>query len=576
MRYPRERVDEVRRRRSELENNLIDAYIQKRVSRREFMRRGTVIGMSLPTLGFLATACGGGDDDGGGETTGVGGAQSNEATTGEGTTAAAPKPGGTIRVAQEVPSTAVDPVLVQDSGGIGLLSHPGEYLALSGQDLKLQPVLAESWEPNADGTEWTFKIRQGVKFHDGTPMTAKDVAATINRLADPANKSNALSAFAGVISKGAAKATDDATVVVSLDAANGNFPYYLSSDNYNTIIIPAAFDGDWEKTFIGTGPFKLDKYTVKQGASFVRFEDYWGEKAIPDRVEVTLVEGEQQMVTLLQGGQVDMVQNFSASSGGQSLLDNPEYNIISIPSVAHRLTHMRVDEGPFKDKRVRQAAALLIDRQALIDGLFEGRAQKGNDSPFAPAFPSTDTTVEQRERDVEKAKQLLEEAGVGGGFAVPWNVLRTAEVPDMAQVMQANLKEGGINVELVIQDTATFYGDGQYGSSPWLDSIMGTVDYGHRGVPNIFLVAPLTSKGTWNSAHFKNPEYDKLVTQYIAALDVDAQKEVSGKIQTLLLDETPTIVPYFYDFLAAQRQNVTGGRVTAMSHVFVDRAGFTA
>jgi peptide/nickel transport system substrate-binding protein len=237
---------------------------------------------------------------------------------------------------------------------------------------------------------------------------------------------------------------------------------------------------------------------------------------------------------------------------------------------------MRVDEGPFADKRVRQAMALLVDRDGLIEGLFEGRAKKGNDSPFAEAFPSTDTSVPQRERDVEKAKQLLAEAGKEGGFSAQWNVLRTSEVPDMAQVMQANFKEAGVDVKLVIQDTDTFYGEAQFGSSPWLDSTMGTVDYGHRGVPNIFLVAPLTSKGTWNSSHFKNPEYDKLVAQYLAALDVDAQREVSGKIQTLLLDETPVIIPYFYDFLAAQRKNVTGGRVTAMSHVFVDRAGFTA
>jgi peptide/nickel transport system substrate-binding protein len=569
-------VDEVRRRRSELENNLIDAYIQKRVSRREFIRRGTVIGMSLPTLGFLATACGGGDDDGG-ATTGSADAGATSAAGGTATEAqAAPKPGGTIRVGVEVPSTAIDPVLVQDSGGISVISQTGEYLTLSGPDLKLQPVLAESWEPNEDGSEWTFKIRQGVKFHNGETMTAKDVAATINRLADPANKSNALSAFAGVVSKGAAKATDDATVVVSLDAANGNFPYYLSSDNYNSIILPATYDGNWEKDFVGTGPFKLDKYAAKQSASFVRFEDYWGEKAVPDRAELTMIEGEQQLVTALQGNQVDMIISFSAGGAGAVLLDNPEYNIIDLPSVAHRLTHMRVDQEPFKDKRVRQAMALLVDRQAMIDGIFEGRAEKGNDNPFAPAYPSTDTSVPQRERDVEKAKQLLAEAGKEGGFSVKWNVLRVSEVPDMAQVMQANFKEAGINVELVIQDTATFYGDGQYGSSPWLDSTMGTVDYGHRGVPNVFLVAPLTSKGTWNSAHFKNPEYDKLVTEYVKALDVDAQKEVSGKIQTLLLDETPTIIPYFYSFLSAMRGNVTGGRVTAMSHIFVDRAGFTA
>ena len=145
----------------------------------------------------------------------------------------------------------------------------------------------------------------------------------------------------------------------------------------------------------------------------------------------------------------------------------------------------------------------------------------GNDSPFAPAFPSTDPNIPPRERDVEGAKALLAEAGVPDGFTVKWNVLRTAEVPDMAAIMKENFREAGINTELVVQDSEQFYGDGQFGSSPWLDATMGTVDYGHRGVPNVFLQAQLTSEGAWNAAHFKNPTYDGLVKEYVAALDVD-------------------------------------------------------
>ena len=162
------------------------------------------------------------------------------------------------------------------------------------------------------------------------------------------------------------------------------------------------------------------------------------------------------------------------------------------------------------------------------------------------------------------------------GFTVKWNVLRTAEVPDAAAIMKENFAEAGIKPSLVVQDSEQFYGDGQFGSSPWLDATMGTVDYGHRGVPNVFLQAQLTSEGAWNAAHFKNPTYDGLVTEFTAALDVDAQQAVAKQIQELLLDETPTIIPYFYSFLGASKTDLAGGRVTAMSHVFVDQAGFTS
>jgi len=594
------RVDEVRRQRSEVENNLIDAYSAGKITRRTLIRRGTVLGMSIPMLGFLAAACGDSDDDGGDATTAAAPPTSSAAapptsseaapptssaggeTTAAGSTSApettgpAAQAGGTVRVAQTTPSTAINPVLVQDSGGIGMLCQTGEYLTFSNPNLELEPVLAEEWSPNADGTVWTFKIRQGVTFSDGAPMTAKDVAATYVRLADPANKSNALSVFKGVLDPDGVKAVDDATVEFTLLAPNGNFPYYTSSDNYNAIIIPDGYDAEqWESTFLGTGPWMLEKFTVNQGATFVRNDAYWGTKAVADRSEFTFAPDEAAMVVALQGGQVDLIVNFNISGPGRALVDNPQFSLIEIPSVAHRETHLRVDQDPFKDKRVRQAMAMLVDRQALVEGLFEGRAVAGNDTPFAPAFPSTDPNIPPRERDVEGAKALLAEAGMADGFTVPWNVLRTAEVPDMAAIMKENFREAGINTELVVQDGEQFYGDGQFGSSPWLDATMGTVDYGHRGVPNVFLQSQLTSDGAWNAAHFKNPEYDGLVKDYVAALDVESQQAVAGKIQTLLNDESPTIIPYFYNFLGATSSKLTGGRVTAMSHVYVDQAGFT-
>ena len=564
------RVDEVRRRRNAIQNNLIDEYVAAKMGRREFIRRGTVFGLSVPTLGFLVAACGAND---GGEsaatTAGTG------ATTGGGTeTTAAARQGGTLRVAINVPAGAVDPVTVNDPGGLCLLGQTGEYLAWSQNDLTLRPVLAESWEPLDGGRRWRFALRQGVKFHDGQTMTANDVVATIDRLADPANSSNALSAFQGVLQKGNSKAVDDTTVEFNLDAPNGNFPYLVSSDNYNAIILPANYAGNFEQNFNGTGPFRLDSFTPKARASFVRNDDYWGDPALLDRTEFTFYAEEGPQITALQARQVDVVNGFAVASG-RAILDNPAVTVKPLKSVAHRQIHIRTDQGPFTDKRVRQAMGLLVDRDALVQGLFEGKADLGNDSPCAPAFPSTDPSVPQRTRDVARAKALLAEAGQGGGFTAQVNALRRGEIPDLAQLMQQNVKEAGINLEIVVQDSSTYYGEAVFGQSPWLDSTIGITEYGHRGVPNVFLNAPLRSDGTWNSAHFKNPQYDRLVDEYTAAVEVDAERRVADQIQELLLDETPVIIPYFYNSLSANQNNVTGTEPTAMSHLNLAEAGFT-
>src|SRR5688500_5634411 len=418
------RVDEVRRESTELENHLIDEYVYRKISRKELMRRGTAVGMSLPVLSFIAAACGGDDDDGATQTGG-----------GE-TTAGNVQPGGTIRVALIQPTTEPNPLLVQDEGGAGMLGSTGEYLSFSDENLELQPRIAESWEPNEDGSAWTFTIRQGVTFHNGATLTAEDVVATFEKLINPdGGSANAQSALGGVLSPGNIEAADDATVVFNLDAPNGNFPTLVSSANYNAIIIPADLDpAEWGQTFEGTGPFKLDSFTPQQGATFVRNDAYWGDKANPDTVEVKFYAEEAPMVLALQGDEVDFVEHFSVS-GGRALLDDENVQVIAISTATHRQLHMRTDKEPFTDARVRQAIALSIDRNALVDGLWEGRAEIGNDSPFAPLYPSTDPDVEQREQDLEQARQLLADAGQEN-ITVQLDTWDGFEIPDLAQLVK--------------------------------------------------------------------------------------------------------------------------------------------
>ncbi len=548
----RRHLDELRRQATEVENDLIDELSAGHIGRREFLRHGTVLGMSAPLL--LAT---------------LGGLAYSVAPR----SARAATAGGTVRVAQTTPSGAIDPITVPDSGGVIMLCQTGEYLALSGGDLRLRPVLAESWKPNKDGSVWTFTLRKGVKFHDGKTMSADDVLATIDRLADPKNSSNALSAFSGVLSKGGTKKVDDYTIEFHLDAPNGNFPYYVSSDNYNTIVLPADYAGDFEKNFIGTGPFKLEKYTPKVGASFQRNPDYWGPKALPERTEFTFYADIQPQILALQGRLVDVVAQVPVQEG-MALLNDPNVSITSLRSSAHTQVHMRTDMAPFTDKRVRRAIALCLDRKKLVNGLFRGRSDIGNDSPFAPVYPSTDTSVGQRDLNIRQAKQLMADAGFADGFKVKVTSEKFIEIPNYCQVIQQAVRAIGVSIDLNIESQDAYYGKAVFGQSDWLDSIIGATDYGHRGVPNVLLAAPLTSDGTWNSAHFKSKEYDGLVSQYVAALDLGSQRAVAGQIQKLLLDETPIIFSYFYNFLTATAKNLTGIETTAMAHVFVDRGVF--
>ena len=549
-------VDAIRSRSSELENHLIDEYRSGYISRREFVRRGGVIGMSIPVVGFLAAACGTGSNT----STSSGG--SADTAVKAGGKEVAVKPGGTLKLGMSPgPTTEIDPILVADEGGLSVMSQSGEFLSWSDSKLQLQPRLAESWKPNSDGSEWTFKIRQGVKFHDGTPMTAEDVASSINALSDPKSGSNALSTFAGVLSKDSAKATDASTVVFSLDSPNGNFPYMLSSDNYNSVIVPKDLSGKWEKTFPGTGPWKLEKYTPNSGVSFVPNKDYWDKTRVPklDRQQVKFYPKEQAQILGLQSGDVDVLVHFSPT-GGKALLNDPNVTVIELRASVHREIHMRNDKKPFDDKRVRQAMGLVVDRAALVNGLMAGKADFGNDSPFAPVFPSTDKSVAQRKQDLEKAKALMQQAGVSNA-SVTIDTWDGFEMPDLAQLLQNDAAKIGLKLTPNVTPATTYYGDAVFGKSPWLDSTMGITDYGHRGVPNVFLAAQLSSKGVWNAAHFKNSTYDGLMKDYVAALDLQAQRAAAAKIQNLLLDETPNIYAYFYYFLTGTKKNIGNVRV---------------
>ena len=553
------RLGQLREGQGEIANHIIDEFAAGRLSRRDFIRRGTVVGISVPLLGSILAACG---------------SSGSSSSPSGGSSSAAGAPGAVIKAGIVTPTGAINPVTVADQGGLDMLGQTGEYLCLSTQTLTLKPVLATSWTPNSKADVWTFKIRQGVKFHNGQALTADDVVYTYQLHTNPKGEANALSAFGGVLTPAGVKKVDDLTVEFHLSAPNGNFPYLTSSDNYNMIILPKGYDpAKWQSTFIGTGPFKLGSYTPKSGATFTRNESYWGKKALPSQTVFTFYDTQNPMILGLTGGTIDVVGQF-AVAGAQELLTG-SYNIIKLKSSAHRQLSMRNDKAPFTDPRVRQAIALTLDRPAIVKALFQGFADVGNDSPFAPVYPSTNTSVAQRTKDIAKAKSLLAAAGHGSGFSTQLVTENFVEIPQYAQIVAQSAKEIGVTIGLKVESSSQYYGKATFGNSDWLDATMSLVDYGHRGVPNVFLTSPLetynakTGTGTWNAAHFANAQYDKLVAQFIAASDLGTQKTLAGQIETLLLAQTPIIFGYFYNYLTATTKGVTGVYPTAVGHLFL-------
>src|SRR5215831_12307021 len=468
------RLDDLRSGQGPVQEHVIDEFVAGRLSRRVFIRRGTMIGLSMPVLGGILAACGG----------------SSSTPSTSGSAAPAGQAGANIKAGILVPAAAINPITIADQGGLELIGNVGEFLVFTDHQGNYHPWLATSWKPNTDASVWTFKIRQGVKFNDGTPMTVDDVVYSFKTQSDPKSSSNALSVFGGTLTPDGVQKVDNQTVAFHLDAPNNGFLDAVSEDNYNMIIVPNNYDyGNYQKEFPGTGRFMSSSYTPNVGATFVRNPHYWGKKALPSKIDWTFYADEGPMAAALQAGSIDAMDQFTVATSPQLLTGG--FNVIVVRGAPHRQLSMRNDIGPFKNKLVRQAIALTLDRPGIVAALFKGQATLGNDSPFAPSFAATNKTVPQRTKDIAKAKQLLAQAGVPNGFSTPLLTEKIQEIPQFAQIVKQSAAQIGVNINLTIEAQSKYYGDGVVGKSDWLDGEMSIVDYGARSVPNLYLAAPL-------------------------------------------------------------------------------------
>ena len=341
-----------------------------------------------------------------------------------------------------------------DLASYGLVAQSFEFLcAPNSSATDIAPGLAEKWTPNTDGTAWTFDLRKNVTWHDGTPFTSADVVATMERLIEAKN-----AGLAGTITKGSVTAKDANTVVFNLSGPNGNFPYLVSVFNAQSVITPASYTTGTtlDKKPNGTGAWKLTSFDPATGAKFARNDAWWGGKTNLDGSEFTFFSKTAEMVTAYQGGQIDAIVQFDVLSGA-ALFTDANFTVVDTPTTNHREIWMHCDTGTFADKKVRQAVALTLDRPALVETLFKGRAILANDHVIWDKYPYFDpAAVPQRARDIAKAKQLLSDAGKPS-LNVTLQYGNLNEISDLAVLMKSQAAEAGINITPAGQDNNQFY-----------------------------------------------------------------------------------------------------------------------
>ena len=408
------RLDRARREVGPVHLDLIEHYAQGKISRRNFIRRGTIIGLSMPLIGAVISACGGDDDDDSeraarGTATArrrarhVGGARHDRCRPGRRHRSASP----TRR-----PAGPLDPINMQDLGTYGLIAQCFEFLVTLGDDGELAPGLAESWEPNEDGTVWTFQLRQGVKWQDGGDFTSADVAATMDRLVVAEN-----AGLHGVIAEGAVDATDPNVAVFNLEGPNGNFPYLVSVFNAQTPITPVSYetgttlDGDTERHRA------VEARHVRPGHR----RDVRAQPGLVGRPDAARRPGDaRSSASSARWSRRSRAVPPTPSSSSPCSAATPcsttrtSRSSRSSPRRTAR-SGWAATTGQFVEKAARQALAFTFDREQMISTLFQGRAVIGNDHVIAPFMPFfNEGAVEQRTKDVERARSLLAEAGARG------------------------------------------------------------------------------------------------------------------------------------------------------------------
>ena len=415
------------------------------------------------------------------------------------------------------------------------------------------PDLAVSWSANDAATEWTFKLREGVKFHDGSDFDAADVVDLLNRIKDPELDSPVASVLE-VMEK--VEAVDPLTVKISLSAAHADFPMLIM--DYRIRMTPSGSGATIGQTGIGTGPFILETLDPEGTTVLKANPDYWEGAPAVETVKIISIPDAQARVQALLSGQIDMLRHISAQ---EKVLfeNNPKFKIQQVNTGDWLAAIVfRTDTEPFTDVRVRKALRIAADRQAMIDlVLGPGGGVVTCDHPvwtgdqYRAAFDCP--------QQIAEAKRLLSEAGYPDGIEVDvvTSDLRALWV-DMVQVYQQQVAAAGIKINLVKVPA-----DG-YWTDVWMKEPAVTTSWGQRPADQVFNEA-YRSTASWNESYYKNSDFDRKLDQARQELDLNKRTALYHDLQRMLFEEGGTFTPFHVNQVV-----VTSARVTGLPAMFDD------
>ncbi|MDP6373684.1 MAG: ABC transporter substrate-binding protein [Vicinamibacterales bacterium] len=492
--------------------------------------------------------------------------------------APAPEARDTLVFAAPADATVLDPHNTTDSQSDQVVLMLFDTLITFDQEMNIVPHLAERWEVAEDQVTWTFSLREGVTFHDGSRFDAEAVRANFARVLDPEQNHKRLPLFEMIDH---VEVIDDYTVNIVTAYPFGAFEPTMAHVSA-AILSPAAaathggeFGRSAEATS-GTGPYRVVRWTKDLEIVLERFDDYWGEAPPLRRVEYRPIPEAASRVIALEAGDVDVITHIPPTDlvrlEAEAAID--VHKVVSIGAQQFRFNHAR---PPFDDPRVVQAISYAIDRRAIVENLMPGLAEvsTGALTPIMRGYAE----LGEISQDQDRARQLLAEAGYPDGFSTTISTTpRYLLGVELAEVMAAQLADVGIEVDIDVLDWGSmvaFWEGLLPENNPQEIFIMGAgastadADWGLRP---IFLTHPTNEN---NYGYYSNAEFDRVIQEAMRATDPDARQALYRRAQEIVYLEDPGAV-WLYDnyFILGARSSVVNITQSPLGVVTFERAAF--
>jgi peptide/nickel transport system substrate-binding protein len=497
-----------------------------RISRRDLVR-GTIGIAVLAGTGGAISACG---------------SSSTSASTAA--QASAFRRGGTLRIGCTGGSSSdsVNPLQVATNADIVRAPLLFESLVTLDQNAQPQLQLAAEITPNKDATVWTIRVRKGILFHNGQPLTASDVLYTFNLIEK--NHYSIASALV-LLDLKAATIVDPETLRIPCHSPYSTFMEEMAGI-VSSPIVPSGFN---PKLPVGTGPFRFHSFTPGVQSLFLRNSHYWqGSYPYLDAVSVVEFADDSAQINALQSGQLDALAFVEANS--LSELESGGFNTITSPGGYWYPFTMRVDKAPFTDVNVRQAFRLLVDRPQMQEIVFAGHGALANDLPaiwdadYASTFP-------QRQQDLEQAKSLLKKSGADNLKITLVTSNIGAGVVSLATVFAQQAQGAGVTVNVSNVPPTTFFGP-DYLQRVFSQDIWNYLPYWPQVSASTLPYSP------FNETHWNDPQYTALYNQGLRTVDPGQRKEIALELQTIQYNQGGYILPVFVPNLSANATHVHG------------------